>query len=280
MPDPDNQPEPAHEPPREFTQLAIAPFERGDAPAGTLRVDYTSGMDGLEDWALIIPPREGQVWLGFLHGHGSGGDQLLVRKDIREWLLYPALERGLGLLMCNLRGNAWMGPAAVEDLRSLIVLARGQYGAEKLLFASGSMGATSNLIFARLHPEEVAGLVALCPATDLASYWEWCQQKASPITLEIAGAIQQSYGGTPTELPALYEAHSALAGAQRLKMPLLLAHGTADDIIPVEQSRRLAEQLAEAEHFTYLELDGGHHDSPLAIATEALEEILVEVLAG
>ncbi len=263
-----------------FPRLSLAPFVHEYAPKETVRVDYTSLVDGFADWALLCPPRHESLWLVFVHGHGSAGDQLFVREDIRERLLFPALERGLGLLMVNLRGNAWMGPAAAEDLLALIKFIRGDYGAKKLIFPSGSMGASSNLIFARMYPEEVAGVVALCPATDLASYWAWCKEKASPITLEIASAIQESYGGVPSERPALYEVHSALFGADRLRMPLFLAHGTADDIIPVEQSRRLAERLATKPTFTYVEQPGGHHDTPLALATEALDQVLSQVETG
>ena len=51
--------------------------------------------------------------------------------------------------------------------------------------------------------------------------------------------------------------------ADRLSMPLLFSHATGDETIPVEQSRRLQERLANAPNVRYVEIEGGGHDSPL-----------------
>ena len=58
-------------------------------------------------------------------------------------------------------------------------------------------------------------------------------------------------------------------------MPVYLAHGDADALIPVEQSRALA-ALCRSPRFRYREIPGGHHDSPLAadIMDEALDWVL------
>jgi pimeloyl-ACP methyl ester carboxylesterase len=82
---------------------------------------------------------------------------------------------------------------------------------KKTIFCSGSMGGTSNLIYAALHPEDVRGLVIHGAATDLSSYYRWCETQKQPIIHEIAEAIRNSYGGTPDEKPDLYLRHSALA---------------------------------------------------------------------
>ncbi|NOY82437.1 MAG: prolyl oligopeptidase family serine peptidase [Kiritimatiellaeota bacterium] len=250
------------------------------AVSGTVRLEYRSRLDGRVDWSLALPGR-GDTWIVCLHGHGSHGDQLFTRIDLRaDWV--PAFRgRGLGILAPNLRDNAWMGPRAAHDLRHLLEYARTGFEARRFLFFSGSMGGTGSLIFAGLHPGLTHGVVALCPAADLSSYHRWCRsnQAKTPVLGEIADAIETAYRGTPAANPQVYRAHSALANAPRLQMPLVVVHGSGDRTIPVEQSRRLAERLARTSRFAYLEIPGGNHDSPLhgPVVTGALDQVLEQM---
>ncbi|MFA6100692.1 MAG: alpha/beta hydrolase [Victivallaceae bacterium] len=232
-------------------------------PEGTGRLNYISDADEHADWALALPGENPELWIVVIHGHGSHGDQLYARQDIRELWLPVFRQTGAGILTVNLRDNAWMGPAAVADMHDLIEWLRREYGMKKTIFASGSMGGTSNLIYAVLHPEDVSGVVARGAATDLASYYNWCVRQQMPIIQEIGEAIRIAYGGTPEQKPELYRRHSALANAARLKMPVFFAHGGADQLIPVEQARALADKLAGQKNFSYFEIPGGNHDSPL-----------------
>ncbi len=235
------------------------------AVEGLARTRYTSRLDGHEDWALVLPA-ERDTWVVCIHGHGSAGDQLFTRPDLRERWLPAFRRRGLGVLCPHLRGNCWMGPAAAHDLRHLLARIVRAYGPRRFLFASGSMGGTSNLIFATLHPEWVAGVIARGAATDLASYHAWCSLRRStrPILGRIARAIEESYGGSPAVAPATYARHSPLARADRLMgVPIFLAHGEADRTIPVSQARGLADALRASSHLLYEEIPGGDHDSPL-----------------
>lgn len=244
-------------------KVTIGPWQHPDAPAGVEKLTYTSPVDGREDWALARRPAAGRAWVVHLHGHGSSGDQVYTRPDTRQIRLAHYLHHGLGILSPNLRGNAWMCPEAVADLRALLGVVRAEYGAVAFYFLSGSMGGTGNLIYAALHPEDVSLLAALCPATDLASYHQWCGCHPGGVRDDIRRAIEAAYGGSPAQVPERYRAHSVVEHAERLTMPLLFSHATGDDIIPVEQSRRLRQALASAAQVTYVEIAGGNHDSPL-----------------
>jgi pimeloyl-ACP methyl ester carboxylesterase len=256
--------------------LSQSPVTDSRFPQGVRRVAFRSGIDGFEDWALLWPPERGGDWCVGIHGYGSHGDQLFVREDIRrDWM--PRLRaRGLGILTPNLRDNGWMGPRAAADLHTLLAFVRSEFGAKRFTFVAGSMGGTCNLIYAVLHPEDVAGVVALCPATDLASFYAWREASTPPPA--VANSLQDmraQYDGSPTERPEIYRRHSCQRNVERLTMPVYLCHGDADALIPVEQSRVLA-ALCRSPRFRYRELPGGHHDSPLA--AEIMDEALAWVL--
>ncbi|HOL66191.1 MAG TPA: alpha/beta hydrolase [bacterium] len=242
----------------------LSPFKQPGFPKGVFRLEYRSVFDGQADWALLQP--RGSDWLVKLHGHGATGAQIYQREDLRRNWLPKFLEAGYSLFSPNLRGNAWMAPAAVADLKGLLDYLREQWNARRFFFYSGSMGGTGNLIYAVLHPEDVTSLVALCPATDITSYYRWCRKQSAPAVLaEIATAIETSYGGSPEKQLQTYQKHSVIANASRLTMPVFLGHGECDAIIPVEQSRQLKQLLMGKDNFRFLEITGGDHDSPLAL---------------
>jgi len=240
--------------------VRVAPWVNPHGFDGVERLTYP--IDAGEDWALAWPGAL-RTWVVHLHGHGSTGDQIFTRADIRDAWLAEYRRLGFGVLSANLRGNAWMCPAAAADLHRLLRWARGQYDVEDFLFVSGSMGGTANLIYGILHPEDARAMVALCPATGIGGYARWCREHPGGVKDEIYTAIIEAYGGMPEERPAVYAAHSVLAHARRLTMPLFVCHGDKDILIPVEESRRLAAALEGVSTFTYQELPGGHHDSPL-----------------
>jgi pimeloyl-ACP methyl ester carboxylesterase len=254
--------------------LGVVPLTQADFPAGLVRIEYNSRLDGENDWALALPPDEGRTWVVCIHGHGSAGDQLYKRPDVRQAWLPTFQKEHFGILTPNLRGNAWMSPKAAADLNALLQHIRTEYQADRFVLASGSMGGTSNLIYAVLHPKDVAAVVALCPATDLTSYYQWCRQRPqAPVLQQIAGAIRSAYGGPPDERPELYRTHSALTQARRLTMPVYIAHGAQDTVIPVGQSRMLANTF-NAAMLHYREIPEGDHETPIQNMPDGIEWVL------
>jgi pimeloyl-ACP methyl ester carboxylesterase len=235
------------------------------------RLDYTSEYDGHGDWALVGGEESSATWVVFIHGHGSKADQLFTREDVRrDWL--PAIKRrGAGIVSVHLRGNTWMNPAAVCDLHDVLAYLREHYSVRSFVFLSGSMGGTSNLIYATRHPEDVAGLIALGAMADLAKYYLWARRQSdSEILAEIADAIRQSYGGEPHDIPHIYDSHNALLHSNRLTMPVFFVHGQADALMPIEQARLFAEAKNTPNSFLFHEITDGNHDSPLRYAEEGL----------
>lgn len=232
------------------------------------RVEFMSEYDGMRDWYLVVSGKPDQLCCVNIHGHGSAGDQLWVRMDIRP-ILEEVVGEGMTLISPNLRGNAWMSPAAAADMVQIIKMERQKRTWTKTIFACGSMGGTSALAFAALHPDIVDGVVALGAATDIERYGIWCRSSDAPtatagIRSAIADAIAHAYGAADKT------AHSASKNADKLTMPIILIHGEADTVIPVEEARDLAVKLNQNPHFIYREIPNGNHDSPISLWREAM----------
>lgn len=267
-------------------QMEISTETAGWAVKGLRRLNYISEVDGAADWALMLRASEveageadeagasgeadetgavdvnanANVWVVNLHGHGSAGDQLFTRQDIRTNWLPCFVDEGYSIVTPNLRGNAWMSPAAVADLHGLLSYLREHEGAERFVLVSGSMGGTGSLIYATQRPLDIAGVVALCPATDLPGYLAWTTGELErPVIKQIHDAIEASYGHDAQMIAA----HSVLGQVDQLTMPVCVIHGDDDAAIPVEQARQLAKAMAGHEAFSYRELAGGNHDAPL-----------------
>ena len=59
-------------------------------------------------------------------------------------------------------------------------------------------------------------------------------------------ALVRMMGGTPEEVPGVYRSASPVSLASKQTAPILLIHGTGDEIVPCGESERFASALAEA----------------------------------
>jgi dipeptidyl aminopeptidase/acylaminoacyl peptidase len=159
-----------------------------------------------------------------------------------------------------------MGPKTVDELHWLLGEVRRRFGIERFYFVGGSMGGAAVLTYAVLHPDDVRAIVSLCPVTDVARFHAELMNHTAAIMVEIRRAIEDAHGGPPSEALEVYAAHSAHRHADRLTMPLLLVHAEGDAAVPVEESRQLAAALKGKKDFTYVEMPGGNHDTPLSYA--------------
>lgn len=231
------------------------------------RFTCISKVDGIEDWYMLCDAGRGTDCLVYLHGHGSHGDQLFVRADIKARL--QLIERlNLSVVAPNLRDNAWMCPAAVADLAELLTHCREKYAFRRYIFVSGSMGGTGALIFAVRHPELVSALGVMGGATKLRRYREFLRGGAKPIHREIFDAIGAHYREGD------YELHDVSAQAGKLAMPLAFYHGEADAIMPVTEMYDLRDRLADKPDARFFAIPGGGHDAPIPYFGEILETLL------
>jgi pimeloyl-ACP methyl ester carboxylesterase len=88
----------------------------------------------------------------------------------------------------------------------------------------------------------------------------------------IAAAIDRAYNpaGFVRQLQAIAAAPGRLERLRSLRVPTLVVHGDADDLVPVENGRRVAAAIPGAR---LLEIDGMGHDLPRRVWAQVADEI-------
>ena len=131
----------------------------------TERVRRLTAGDGVQ-LAYRSYPSDGRGTVVYLHGIQSHG----------AWYLETATElvrRGYSVYLPDRRGSGRSGgprghfPSAaqlVDDVRSVVELARAEDDAAPLFVVGGCWGARTAIAYALAEPEELAGLALVCPA--------------------------------------------------------------------------------------------------------------------
>lgn len=216
---------------------------------------FTASVDGTEQrYVELLPadfvegkPRDVVV---ALHGHGADRWQFIRDgRDECRGVRNVAAAHGLVLVSPDYRAKtSWMGPRAEADVVQIIDELRRRHAVGRVFVVGGSMGGTSAVIFAALHPPLVAGVCSLNGTANMVEYANFQE------------AISQSYGGRKDEVPGEYEKRSPELHADRLTMPAAFTTGGRDNLVPPQSTLRLAAKL-EAAGRPVLSIhreDGGH----------------------
>lgn len=131
-------------------------------------VIFQSKLDQTEQRYVVLLPAQFQTDVPHdliisLHGHGSDrwqfvNDERGECKGSRD----AATEHNAIFVSPDYRAKtSWMGSAATADMRQILDDLHGQYRIRNVIISGGSMGATSAMTFAALHPECIDGVVSL-----------------------------------------------------------------------------------------------------------------------
>ncbi len=234
--------------------LALASME-GQAQPVVRDDEFIASCDGTTQRLVTVLPagfsddRPHDALIA-LHGHGS--DRWQFVRDARDECRAArdvAGEHGMIYVSPDYRAPAsWMGPRAEADVVQIIGDLRRRYRIGKVFICGGSMGGTGCLTFAALHPDLVAGVASMNGTANLLEYENF------------QDAIRDSFGGTKAEVPMEYKDRSAEYWPDRLIMPVGIAVGAKDTLVPPDSARRLASALGKMGRPVLIidRPDGGH----------------------
>lgn len=221
-------------------------------------LEFRSGNSVLE-FDLFHPGGGPAPLVVFLHGGGwISGDRSMYHEEA-GWFA----GNGLACACVEYRlAPLYPYPAAVHDAQAFVEHARRSAGELGLAGTVAAFGNSAGGHLAQMlglchtgqgggHFQPVDAFVSVCGISDLRP-----GEGADPLAM---GFIEQFMGGGYAGNETAYEAASPIA-QQPVCGPALLIHGSDDDIVPVEQSRRLAARLREfGNQVEYVELAGEQH---------------------
>jgi pimeloyl-ACP methyl ester carboxylesterase len=217
--------------PLPFALLFALGVAAEEGPKQAVDVAFVAACDGTEQRYVLIEPAAPAVdALVALHGHGSDRWQFAT-SDRDECRAARDFARARGMLFVSPDYRAktsWMGPKAEADLVQIIAGLKADRGVRRVFLCGGSMGGSSALTFAALHPELIDGVAAMNGTANHLEYDKF------------QDAIAESFGGPKAEIPAEYKKRSAEYWPERLTMPVGLTTGGRDDVVPPDSVPRLA----------------------------------------
>jgi acetyl esterase/lipase len=207
----------------------------------------------------------------FLHGGGwLRGDRSMVSPSFASWQPGPLTRLaadGFAVASVDYRlsGEARF-PAQLEDVSAAVDWLAGQagrygYDADRIVLWGESAGAhLAALLGLRSAGSRVRGVVDWYGPADLIALDEQVGA-AGALTDDPLDSREARLLGAPVgQVPELARAASPLSQVRAGAPPFLIAHGTADRMVPFPQSEALAAALAEAGADVRLEaVDGADH---------------------
>jgi len=237
-------------------------------------VAFKAKIDGTEQRYMLLLPdgfdkqKKHDLMVAF-HGHGSDRHQFMFdeRAEVLVAREQAASHRMIYVTPDYRAKTSWMGPKAEADVLQILRDLRRKYRVGKVVIIGASMGGSSVLTFAALHPKEIDGVVSMNGTANHLEYENF------------QDAISSSFGGTKAQIPNEYKRRSAEYWPERLTMPIAFTAGANDDIVPPGSVVRLASVLAKLQPNVLMVYDAnGGHSTNEADARKAFEFVLGKVL--
>ncbi len=204
-------------------------------------------IDDADLWMDVYRPVSDTPAPGVLVIHGGAwrGGQRQEFSGLSRYLV----ERGYVVASIDYRlAPKWTFPAQRDDVTAAVA-ALGAHAMEigldptRLVLIGRSAGAHLALLAAyTLHNPAVRGVVSFYGPPDLTYGYE---HPADPRVFDSTASLVRFLGARLEDRPSVYQAASPIEFVGRSTPPTLMIHGEPDELVSIEQSRRLDRRLAE-----------------------------------
>ncbi|MFZ2503137.1 MAG: alpha/beta hydrolase [Nocardioides sp.] len=209
----------------------------------------------------VFLPGTGKVWAILVHGRGATPAEMFRLMQTTSALGMPSLSinyRNDTGVDPDPSGQHGFGQTEWHDLKAAVDYAHEQ-GAESIVLGGGSMGGGIVAAYMRAADDtsDIRGLILDSPMLDFAKTVEFgAQQLADQTGVPIPPTVSWSAKRvTSLRFGTDWGEMDYLGDSTWVSVPTLVFHGTKDDLVPIETSRRLA---AEAKQVTLVVTDAGH----------------------
>ncbi|MDY7232886.1 alpha/beta hydrolase [Hyalangium rubrum] len=175
-----------------------------------------------------------------------------------DWLNSYLAARGVAVAAINYRlAPRHTFPSQRDDVLAALAWLREnasqlELDASRIAFLGRSAGGQLALLAAyTARDPAIRAVVALYAPTDM--NWGWANP-TNPRVMDSPKTLREYLGGTPAQVQEHFDAASPIDFVIPSSPPTLLVHGTRDELVFAEQSRRLARRLNEAK-VPHLELE-------------------------
>lgn len=253
------------------TWLTVTPVANN---AGVIENDLTYASGSLVIHARECRPNDGVAHPLAIYNHGGF---LGLAADPEASLCEQTAQFGYVWLGSSYRGEDGSTGSVevclgeVDDVLAMLAIARTQpyVNADKVVMYGGSHGGCITLRALQRGAPIVAAADLFGPTdwTALDNFWHARIDANDPLKStyqQLSQVLEQAAGGTPAAVPTAYDARSPLHFIADVPaaLPIFVAQGAADTIVPDLQSCNLAAPLATASYHD----DGAGHELATAPA--------------
>lgn len=216
-----------------------------DVELTRIQIPYSTELSMPVDLYRHTSQSSGKPLLVMIHGGSWEGGDLEQLANVNRYFA----ARGLHVAALSYRlSPEHTYPTHAQDIQLALewLIEHAEtygYDAQHILLAGRSAGGHLALLTGmKANIPNIRGIISFYAPTDL--HWSW-EHPSSPWIMDSPRILRAFLGGSPEEVPQQYEDASPILHVSSENPPVLLIHGTRDELVSYQQGRRLAQAFQE-----------------------------------